>query len=179
MMLALIGGILLLSVAAGHILFPTLSSLPNLPSIFIPSAPLSDTVERARVRHVIDGDTIVLADGRVVRYIGIDTPETGTGYTAHRECYARQATERNRELVEGKVVRMVRDVSQTDRYGRLLRYVYVGDVFVNDVLVREGYAVARRYPPDIRYSKELEAAQREAQRHRRGIHGACRYDELR
>jgi len=108
---------------------------------------------------VIDGDTIEvqLASGEVkrVRYIGVDTPESG-------EVCGAEATAANRALVEGKQVKLEKDVSETDRYGRLLRYVYVGDVFVNAQLVREGYAEARKYPPDTAKANELEALEVQA-----------------
>ncbi len=127
----------------------------------------------AHVAHVIDGDTVQLSDGRLVRYIGIDTPETGKGYAQTQECYAREATARNRALVAGKDVLLERDVSDTDRYGRLLRYVYVGDTFVNAVLVRDGFARARRYPPDTAHADEFAALQERARTQGKGLWGQC------
>lgn len=112
-----------------------------------PSAsPTAGSVEgqRALVTHVIDGDTIdVLIDGDEyrVRYIGINTPERD------ESCY-QDATNANAAFVRGQTVTLVRDVSETDRYGRLLRYVYVGSTFVNAELVRQGYAENVEYPPD-------------------------------
>ncbi len=102
----------------------------------------------AWVTQVIDGDTItVQMDGASyrVRYIGIDTPESG-------QTCANSATNANARLVAGREVLLVRDVSETDQYGRLLRYVYVGNTFVNAWLVQNGYARAVDYPPDLRYS---------------------------
>jgi endonuclease YncB( thermonuclease family) len=99
---------------------------------------------RALVTDVIDGDTIdVLIDGDEyrVRYIGVNTPERD------ESCY-QDATNANAALVSGQTVTLVRDVSETDRYGRLLRYVYVGSTFVNAELVRQGYAENVEYPPD-------------------------------
>lgn len=97
-----------------------------------------------------------------MRYIGIDTPEKG-------EFYYEEATRANRELVEGKKVRLERDVSERDKYGRLLRYVYVNGVFVNAELVRQGYARATAYPPDTKYQSLLEQKEREARGARKGI----------
>ena len=117
----------------------------------------------AMVIEIIDGDTITIEGGYRVRYIGIDTPEVHT----ELEEYGMEALEANRRLVEGKEVRLERDVSETDKYGRLLRYVYVDDVFVNAELVRQGLAEAKAYPPDIKhqdYLEELEAEAREASR---------------
>lgn len=99
----------------------------------------------AKVVRVIDGDTIeVDAGGELwpVRYIGVDAPETG------RPC-AEEATQANAALVAGQVVRLVRDTSETDSFGRLLRYVYLGDAFINGELVSGGWAVPAAYPPDV------------------------------
>lgn len=105
--------------------------------------------ETATVVRVIDGDTIDVRLGdagvRRVRYIGINTPERFEDYYA-------EATSANAKLVSGKEVRLVKDVSETDRYGRLLRYVYVGETFVNAELVKQGYAAAATYPPDVEYA---------------------------
>ncbi|RME48535.1 MAG: hypothetical protein D6791_03070, partial [Chloroflexi bacterium] len=125
----------------------------------------------ATVRRVIDGDTIELTSGDRVRYIGIDTPEM----SEPRECYATEATAKNRELVEGKRVALRKDVSETDRYGRLLRYVYLptGEM-VNAVLVREGYAVASTFPPDVMFADLFVELEREAREAARGLWGpAC------
>ena len=108
----------------------------------------------AIVNRIIDGDTIeVLLAGEParVRYIGIDTPEQG-------EPGGDEATAFNTELVAGQQVILVRDVSETDRYGRLLRYVYLADgTFVNEVLVTAGYAVAATFPPDVAYAENFQA----------------------
>lgn len=123
------------------------------------------------VRRVIDGDTIELASGARVRYIGIDTPEM----SGPRECYATEATAKNRELVEGKRVALRKDVSETDRYGRLLRYVYLptGEM-VNATLVREGYAVTSTFPPDVMFADLFVELEREAREAARGLWGpAC------
>jgi micrococcal nuclease len=98
-----------------------------------------------------------LAGGQRVRYIGMDTPEMSP-----LEPFAREATQANRDLVEGKTVRLEKDVSDTDRYGRLLRYVWVDSTMVNLELVRRGLARAHAYPPDTRYQLLLEAAEIEA-----------------
>ena len=113
--------------------------------------------DTALVTRVIDGDTIVIEGGYRVRYIGIDTPEIDDG-----EPFGMEAFEVNQRLVEGKIVRLERDVSQTDKYGRLLRYVYVDGIFVNAELVRLGLAEAKAYPPDTKYQEYLEELEREA-----------------
>lgn len=116
----------------------------------------------AKVTEVIDGDTIVITGGYRVRYIGIDAPEKG-------EAFYSEARQANQRLVGGKKVRLEKDISDMDRYGRLLRYVYVNSTFVNAELVRQGYARAHSYPPDTKYQNYLEAAQREAQQGGKGI----------
>lgn len=118
-----------------------------------------------RVTQVIDGDTIVVQGSYRVRYIGIDTPEV----RPQPKAYAMEAWQANRRLVEGKAVRLERDVSETDRYGRLLRYVFVDGVFVNAELVRQGLARAKAYPPDIKYQDYLERLEQEAKRAGRGM----------
>ncbi|MFC1937699.1 thermonuclease family protein [Chloroflexota bacterium] len=114
--------------------------------------------QTALVIRVIDGDTIVIQGGHDVRYIGIDTPEV----YPKEEAFGVEAWEANRALVAGKVVRLERDVSETDRYGRLLRYVYVDDTMVNAELVRLGLARSRAYPPDLKYQDYLDDLEEEA-----------------
>ena len=121
--------------------------------------------DTATVTRVIDGDTIVIADGSRVRYIGIDAPEI----YPKAEAFGIEAWQANREMVEGKTVRLEQDVSGTDRYGRLLRYVYVDDIFVNAELVRRGLAYAKAYPPDTKYYDYLKELEAEARRAGRGM----------
>lgn len=116
--------------------------------------------QTAVVVAVIDGDTVDVqfpgsGEIRRVRYIGIDTPERGD------TCY-RAASVQNEVLVLNETVTLVRDVSETDRYGRLLRYVYVGDLFVNAEMVRLGVAEAKDYPPDTANSSLLYELEGEA-----------------
>ena len=131
----------------------------------LPLIGCSSPPETAKVTQVIDGDTIIIEGGYRVRYIGIDTPEIRPRLEAH----GIEAWQANRQLVEGKEVRLERDVSETDKYGRLLRYVYVDDIFVNAELVRQGLARAKAYPPDIKYQDYLEQMETEAKLAGRGI----------
>ena len=107
--------------------------------------PRNNQVEAGTVTRVIDGDTIeAFVNGQTVtiRYIGIDTPET-VHPGEEVQYFGPEAAEKNKQLVEGKNVILVKDVSETDQYSRLLRYVLVGDLygqFVNYELVRQGYA---------------------------------------
>ena len=118
----------------------------------------------AQVTQVIDGDTIAIEGGEHIRYIGIDTPEKG-------QRYYMEAWQANRELVEEKEVQLERDTSERDKYGRLLRYVYVDGVFVNAELVSLGYAEAKSYPPDIKHQSYLEELERKAKKEGKGMWG--------
>lgn len=135
-------------------------------SVEIPKQATSSMV--VRVTKVIDGDTIELDGGKRVRYIGMDTPELETN-----ACFAREAAAENKKLVEGKMVRLEGDTNDTDTYNRLLRYVYVNNIFVNEVLVREGFARAEPIKPDVRYAKEFFAAEGEAKLNKRGLWNTC------
>ncbi|MGI6103017.1 MAG: thermonuclease family protein [Patescibacteria group bacterium] len=152
---------------------------PSFRTFTAPPTPLTDESPAAndgvRVASVVDGDTITLETGERVRYIGVDTPETyGTP-----ECFGTEAKERNRTLVEGRTVRLVADVEDRDKYGRLLRYVWVGDSFVNDALVRDGYASTLTIPPNIAYADTFRLAAADARAAGRGLWNACGTTEQR
>ncbi len=124
--------------------------------------------QEARVARVIDGDTIELANGQRVRYIGVNTPEMNDSRATVR-AWAEKGKEKNRELVEGKTVTLERDVSESDQYGRLLRYVYVNGLMVNSELVKLGYAYAVSYPPDVKQQSLFSQLANEAQAAGRGL----------
>jgi len=139
-------------------------------------APVGAT-ETARVVRIVDGDTIIIDRGRGnerLRYIGMDTPESVKPDTPV-QFMAKEAAAANGALVEGREVVLERDVSETDRYDRLLRYVWLrdGDAwrFVNLELVRQGFAQVATYPPDVRWTNTFLAAQREARDAGRGLWG--------
>ena len=149
-----------------------------MPTSAPPTSPTSgEERTEARVIWVTDGDTIdVSIDGKefTVRYIGIDAPETKHP-SEPVEWMGPEATLANRQLVEGETIWLEKDVSETDRYDRLLRYVYVDAngqrIMVNQELVRLGYAEAKAYPPDTKYHDLMLAAQREAKEAGRGLWG--------
>ncbi len=136
--------------------------------------------EQAVVTKVVDGDTIEvrLNDQLLkVRYIGIDTPETVDPRRAVG-CFGKEASAENKRLVLGQKVIMQKDVSETDKFGRLLRYVYMPledgqALFVNDYLVRSGFARASSYPPDVKYQNQFKEAESEARGSRVGLWGSC------
>jgi len=123
-----------------------------------------------QVERVVDGDTIKLTNGERVRYIGIDTPETKHP-SKPVQYFGKEASEENKMLVEGKQVRLEFDVQKRDRYGRLLAYVYVDDIFVNAWLVWQGYAQVSTYPPNVRYQEYFLELQRQARIEKRGLWG--------
>lgn len=147
------------------------------PSIFkAQTAPNNPNIVLAKVVAVIDGDTIEvdLGQGNIkrVRYIGIDTPES-VDPRKPVQCFSKEATAKNKQLVENGIVGLEKDVSETDKFQRLLRYVYMGDLFINHVLVAEGYASAVSYPPDIKYQDKLNQAEQQARIVNKGLWGSC------
>lgn len=150
------------------ILFEFMMRLPLIRSQEQESA-LENPEMYYEVARSVDGDTIELTDGRKVRYIGINTPET-VDPRRKVECFGKEASDFNKELVEGKKVRLERDVSETDRYGRLLRFVYLEDgTFVNEVLVREGYAHASAYAPDLSRKEFFAETEKKARENQQGL----------
>lgn len=139
---------------------PTPPPSPTPSPAPIPAFGLEPTgpTQLATVASITDGDTIrVLIDGvnYPVRYIGIDTPEIHNGY----EWMGQEASDANAALVAGRQVVLEKDVSETDRYGRLLRYVWLqndaGWLLVNLELLRLGLAQVTTYPPDVKYVDAL------------------------
>lgn len=145
-----------------------LHGVPLDASNAIQSGQLINQTTFAKVTRVIDGDTIVIDTGEEVRYIGMNTPETETS-----ECFATEASEVNENLVLGKTVRLEKDVSETDKYGRLLRYVYVGDTFIDDYLVKNGDARVMTVPPDTKYKDEFLQSENYAKENNLGLWGKC------
>src|SRR3989338_9427292 len=127
--------------------------------------------ETARVKHVIDGDTVILSDNSKVRYIGIDSPELDKN--GKMECFAENAKNFNRQLVENQTVSLEKDVSDKDKYGRLLRFVYLDGIMVNELLVAQGFARADLVPPDTQYNSIFKQAENEARNDNRGMWGKC------
>jgi endonuclease YncB( thermonuclease family) len=121
--------------------------------------PKNSLYQIGTVTQVIDGDTIyvLLEDGSTysVRYIGMDAPEEDRPFSL-------EAFNANSGLVDQKEVILVKDVSETDQYDRLLRYVIVGEVFVNLEMVKAGFAQAEKYPPDTACAETFSSAEAEA-----------------
>ncbi|MGH7517801.1 MAG: thermonuclease family protein [Gemmatimonadales bacterium] len=116
------------------------------------------------VSRVVDGDTFYCADGLKVRLIGIDAPERAQGRSG------RESTAALRRLLPvGGRVQLERDVGLRDRHGRALAYVWRGDSLVNEALVRAGWAFLLTVPPNVKYVKRLERAQKNARAARAGL----------
>lgn len=161
-------------VVATSIVILTLANLVIRDLTQASRGPTSES-KTADVVRVIDGDTIKVNTHQgteTVRYIGIDTPET-VKPGEKVQCFGREASDANRRLVMGHRVRLVTDSEPRDRYGRLLAYVWSGNVFINARLIAGGYAHARQYPPNTRYAARFSELERRAKRARRGLWRAC------
>lgn len=124
------------------------------------------------VNKVIDGDTIELLSGERVRYIGINAPEIKDA-KGKMECFAEEAYRKNKEMVEGRWMKLEKDISEKDKFGRLLSYAHLEDLFVNDYLVRQGYAFSASYPPDVKHQEQFRQAEEEARQNNRGLWASC------
>lgn len=141
--------------------------------------------EDAEIVRIVDGDTVIvrvtarhpgpgageaaLGEEHRLRLIGIDTPESVRPGTPI-ECFSREASAAAASMMPvGTSVRLVKDVEETDRFERLLRYIYLGDEMVNARLVANGYAHAYTYPPNVRHSELFVRLEREARENDRGL----------
>ncbi len=135
------------------------------------AGPADNLMTGVRVRNVIDGDTIQLEDGTVVRYIGIDAPESEASWREGN--FGNAAFKANQALVEGQTISLEYDVEFSDPRGRELAYVYVEKggkrVMVNEELVRQGVAWVAVFPPNVRHVRRLFESQEQAYRDGVGI----------
>jgi micrococcal nuclease len=174
-----IGTVLVLGVVAAGIIAVALLTESRRTVTPVADGP-TDGVE-AMVAHVTDGDTIVVTlEGtrERVRYIGLDAPEVANAQEGTpAECGGDDAREANADLVSGREVVLERDVSDRDRFGRLLRHVWITDgtgwLLVGERLVEAGAVEARSYPPDTTRDAGLDDAERRARDAGLGIWGSC------
>ena len=127
-----------------------------------------------KVKFVVDGDTFWIDDGtkkgKKVRLIGIDAPESRKSQNKDVEYFGKEASNYLKNRLKGKKVKLVQDVSTTDRYQRILAYVYLEDgTFINEELLREGYARVFTFPPDVKYAQRFLKIQRQAQQQQKGL----------
>jgi micrococcal nuclease len=155
------------------VIFSLLLALSSFFGLIFPQETPATTTT-ATVVSVIDGDTIKVQIGgteETVRYIGIDTPEPYRD--GEPACYSHEATEENKKLVAGKEVTLRSDREDKDKYGRLLRYVYVGDTFVNAELVEDGFAKTLPIKPNTTHATEFLQLQNSAKEEGRGLWSEC------
>ena len=156
---------------------PTQSILPSVTlkpaETLTPAATQTNYPDRISVKvvNVVDGDTVKIETGETVRYIGIDTPES-VDPRKPVQCFAKEASLKNEELVLGKTAELEKDITDKDKYGRLLRYIWIEDQLVNEILVREGYAYSLSFPPDVKYQDRFIEAQRLARQEQTGLWGS-------
>lgn len=152
---------------------PQISPIPPIsPRPVVLSASASASATLVKVTRVVDGDTIEIEGGIKIRYIGINTPET-VAPNKPVACFGHEASDKNKELVLGKGVRLEKDVSETDKYGRLLRYVYLDNVMINNELVKQGFAQVSTYPPDVKYQNMFRQSQKYAKENNLGLWSSC------
>lgn len=126
---------------------------------------------RYKVLSVTDGDTFRIDYKGVstpVRMIGIDTPEVNHP-SEPVQCYGKEASDKTKELLTGQEVVLEQDVSETDRYGRILAYVWLNGELINEKLVKEGYAFSSSYPPDVKYQERFNEAEKYARTNNLGL----------
>ena len=133
--------------------------------------------EKVLVTKVVDGDTIDLENGETVRFVGIDTPET-VDPRRPVGCFGKEASNETKGLLTNKVVILQKDITDKDKYGRILRYIFLPlengqTLFVNDYLVREGFARVYTYPPDTKFDVQFREAEKAAKINKRGLWGKC------
>lgn len=130
--------------------------------------------EKVKIDYVIDGDTFVLATGEKVRIIGVDAPED----TKKVEEFGPEATAYAKGILEGNTVYLEKDVSETDKYGRLLRYVWMEnpnvdkpdmELLFNARIVADGYAEPATFPPDVKYADTFKEKANEARTKGKGL----------
>jgi len=129
--------------------------------------------EKVKVIRVIDGDTIVIEGNIKVRYIGMNTPEL-VDPRKSLQCFSVEASDKNKELVLGKEIEMEKDISEIDKYGRLLRYVYVDGIMINKLLIDEGFANIDTVVPDIKYKEIFKEAEKQARSENIGLWEKCK-----
>lgn len=123
------------------------------------------------VKEVLDGDTIILSDGNRVRLIGINAPEYGM-------YFFEEAGDVLEIMILGREVVLEKDVSETDKYGRLLRYVYADSLFINLEMVKRGFASCYTYPPDVKYNELFLEAERYARKNNLGLWRSSEIDNI-
>ena len=152
--------------------FEKLNKIVILPWIFFffSMVPISAFgLDWVKVKHVADGDTIILENGDVVRYIGIDSPEIDHK-TNSAEPYGFEARKFNKNMVLSKNLRLEFDQRSHDHHGRLLAYVFLENgLFVNQAMIENGYAIYMYHKANLKHQGLLLKAQQRAMAAKKGI----------
>lgn len=134
-----------------------------------PPVDIADPEQTYVVERVIDGDTLLLTNGERLRLLGVDTPET-VHPSQSVEPLGPEASQFTKRLAEGKIVRLGFDKERRDRYGRLLVYVYIDGLMLNEELIRAGLSGAQlQYPYSDKMKRRFRQAEDEAREARRGL----------
>ena len=141
--------------------FSAQDSTQNVKNNSVISVGICGAADQTIITKVIDGDTVVVEGGYHVRLLGMDADEKGY------PCY-QSAKTRLEDLILGKQVRLEKDKTDLDQYNRCLRYIFIGDTNTDVQLVKEGLAIARFYPPDVKYKAQISDAEKQAQMNRAG-----------
>lgn len=149
------------------LVFSLIAVIHYLPRLQIKSKVVDEQSQKIKIIRVIDGDTVVTQDNQKIRLIGIDTPEININNP--QKCLGDLATIKMKELLQDRYVTLEKDISHTDQYNRLLRYIWVDNQLINEVLLQQGYAQIETINPDTKYQHRLSAAQTQAKNQHLGL----------
>lgn len=147
---------------------------PKSPEFLTPANPSTPPVDMFTVVRIVDGDTIVVSTKGVqekIRLIGVDTPET-VDPRKPVQCFGKEASDFTKGLLLGVQVKLESDDSQSDRdkYGRLLRYVFLSDgTLVNQKIISEGYGHKYTYRTPYKYQNEFKDTEHTARENQKGL----------
>lgn len=153
--------VLLLSIYIDDVNYNKLKAVIDNKNNVLGSQSVNTNEDNIKVVKITDGDTVVLENGYKIRLIGIDAPELShNGNKA--ECYSNESTDKLSNLILNKYVKLEKDRTDEDRYKRKLRYIYLDNTLINEVMVKDGFAKSYPYPPDVKYQDQIELAQKSA-----------------
>ena len=145
---------------------------------YVSTGPATNTIvdeeiqqEKVIITSVTDGDTLradINGVNKPIRLIGIDTPELSHP-SEPVQCYSQEAKKALEDLVLDKEVILEPDISDTDKYNRLLRYIWIDEVLVNEYMTQNGYAFSSAYPPDTKYQNRINAGEEYAKSNSLGL----------
>ena len=115
-----------------------------------------------KVDNILDGDSIVILGGKSIDLIGVDAPEKS-------EYHYMQSSHKLAQLVAGKKIMLEKDVTETSDTGLILGYVFLGDTFINELLIKEGYAKVKKDNVNTKYSHKLQEAENYAKENKLGL----------